>query len=167
MNQENFPFIDKEELQKLYREGGEVFRDFIDWLEGNYSKKSPKETDVETLIEKLNISRLDAVSLAKKMEKIGCGRYITGRRGAKTRIEWNYKVQEICRIAKDDSLVSVCINEEKYNVKEPKIDILENRYVYEFPFRHDEKITVNFPEDFSKRDAERFAAFIRALPFSD
>lgn len=46
-----------------------------------------------------NIERLDAVAIMKGLEELGIGTFVTGRSGHKTRLEWNYSLPNVGKVA--------------------------------------------------------------------
>lgn len=53
-------------------------------------ERDASSTSIDSLSWKLEISRGDAVALARKLEEAGCGSFKNGRRGSKSRFEWAY-----------------------------------------------------------------------------
>jgi biotin operon repressor len=53
-------------------------------------ERDANATSLDVISRKLNISRGDAVALARQLEDTGCGHFRVGRRGAKSRFEWAY-----------------------------------------------------------------------------
>ncbi|NVN85373.1 MAG: hypothetical protein HXX15_04705 [Rhodopseudomonas sp.] len=47
-------------------------------------------TSLDVISRKLEISRGDAVALARDLEAAGCGQFVVGRRGSKSRLEWKF-----------------------------------------------------------------------------
>lgn len=62
-------------------------------------RKDATETSLERLISVLDISRKSAVELAQKLEGAGCGHFIVGRRGARSRFKWSYSRVSLGRVA--------------------------------------------------------------------
>jgi len=74
-------------VQTLY-EANQDAKKLFDWAAS--LKKDAAETSLERLMAVLGISRKSAVALAQELEAAGCGRFIVGRKGAKSRFEWHY-----------------------------------------------------------------------------
>ncbi|QYE37043.1 hypothetical protein KZX46_21040 (plasmid) [Polymorphobacter sp. PAMC 29334] len=53
-------------------------------------QKDASVTSLDRLSHLLGISRGEAVALARRLEEAGCGQFIVGRRGSKSRFEWAY-----------------------------------------------------------------------------
>src|SRR5258705_146225 len=47
-------------------------------------------TSLDLISRKLEISRGEAVALARELDEAGCGQFVVGRRGSKSRFEWEY-----------------------------------------------------------------------------
>lgn len=53
-------------------------------------ERDASSSSLDVLSRKLEISRGDAVALARALEEAGCGEFKVGRRGAPSRFEWSY-----------------------------------------------------------------------------
>lgn len=62
-------------------------------------KNDAEETSVERLMSAVGISRISAVTLAKKLETAGCGRFVVGRKGARSRFKWAYSRVSLGKVA--------------------------------------------------------------------
>jgi hypothetical protein len=58
--------------------------------EGIYSPSFRMHPRWSFICRKLDITRGEAVALAKELDAAGCGEFKNGRRGAKSRLDWNY-----------------------------------------------------------------------------
>jgi hypothetical protein len=77
----------KTAIQALYKENTYAEKLF-DWF-ANRSRAS-RATSIDSIAWNLEISRWEAVALARRLEEAGCGQFKNGRRGSKSRIEWTY-----------------------------------------------------------------------------
>ncbi len=66
-------------------------------------KKDASETSVDNISNTLNITRGDAVDLARALGETGCGRFLVGRKGWKSRFEWEYSVISLGQAAAGES----------------------------------------------------------------
>ena len=85
-----------EAIQALY-ENDPNAKKLFDWTAS--LQKDAAETSLERLMGVLDISRKSAVSLAQELEKAGCGRFIVGRKGARSRFEWYYSRVSLGQVA--------------------------------------------------------------------
>lgn len=53
-------------------------------------ERDASSSSLDVISRKLEISRGDAVALARALEMAGCGEFKVGRRGASSRFEWSY-----------------------------------------------------------------------------
>lgn len=53
-------------------------------------ERDASASSLDVISRKLEISRGDAVALARELEAAGCGKFKVGRRGAPSRFEWSY-----------------------------------------------------------------------------
>ncbi len=83
-------------IQALY-ESDPNAKKLFDWTAS--LKKDAAETSLERLMSVLDISRKSAVTLAQELEEAGCGRFIVGRKGARSRFEWHYSRVSLGQVA--------------------------------------------------------------------
>lgn len=83
-------------LQKHYREY-EASRPFLDWLASRTNDAA--ETSVDRMMQMGQLSRSDAVWLGKKLEEYGCSVFISGRKGYKSRVAWEYSLRSVGKAA--------------------------------------------------------------------
>jgi hypothetical protein len=162
------------QIRALYRNGLPIAT-FFDWAASR--DRDAKETSVDRLIEKLQIAKPQAIKICKQLQDAGCGRLFYGRRGAKTRIRWFYSLRSLGKAAKGDSSQLDEINDEfdeddaaaapvQAKLREAMAGAGPSEGIeHRFALRPSINVTVSLPEDLTKREAERFAAFIQSLPF--
>jgi biotin operon repressor len=62
-------------------------------------ERDASTTSLDVISRKLDVSRGDAVALARMLEEAGCGNFIVGRRGSKSRFEWGYSCIGLGKVA--------------------------------------------------------------------
>lgn len=77
----------KKPITSLYKKN-ELARNLFD--KNAERSRDTSATSIDSLAWKLNISRGDAVALARELEAAGCGTFKNGRRGSKSRFEWAF-----------------------------------------------------------------------------
>ncbi len=95
MNDDFQPVIVKA-VQTLYERNPQA-KKLFDWTAS--LKNDAAETSIERLISVLDISRKSAVALAQELEEAGCGRFIIGRKGARSRFEWRFSRVSLGQVA--------------------------------------------------------------------
>ena len=98
-------------------------------------------TTVDWVMRKLELWRGDAVDLLKALDEAGCGTIYYGRRGAKTRIEWDFSCISIGQAAageasklesvedamsEDDDFPAAIANNEPLTIAKAKILLAES-----------------------------------------
>ncbi len=83
-------------VQALYSKNPDA-RKLFDWTAS--LQRDAAETSIERFVSVLNISRKAAVDLAKALEDAGCGKFVVGRRGARSRFEWQYSRVSLGQVA--------------------------------------------------------------------
>lgn len=72
-------------------------RTFFEWAASR--QKDGYVTSIDVFERKSLMDRASCIELAKELSRIGCGQYIVGRRGSKTRVRWDYGLRSIARAA--------------------------------------------------------------------
>jgi hypothetical protein len=135
-------------------------------------QRNPSTTTLDKLAKMFNGSYSDARELAKALGDLGVGKYIWGRRGSPSRVEWLYRLDSIGRAAlgEDEALIPVSANsEDEEHLDEDGQDETQQAspgYLsHDYQLRLNEKIRLMLPADITKTEADRLAEFIRSLPF--
>jgi len=110
-------------------------------------------TDVDTVRNKLelkgrSVERSEVIELFKEVDRNGLGRYVIGRRGRPTRLEWARTVLEGHRAMQESP-------------SEDAAETIRHRYV----LRPDFDVEFDLPSDLTKVEAKRLSEFITTLPF--
>lgn len=87
------------ELRAMYRDDAAA-RALFDWAAAR--KNDASQTLVPYLAQKAETSEANATKLARRLEDLGYGDYIVGRRGGTSRIVWAYSLKSIGKAAKSD-----------------------------------------------------------------
>jgi hypothetical protein len=93
---DNFQHATIQAVQDLYETNTDA-KKLFDWTAS--LQKDASETSLERLMNVLNISRKAAVSLAQELEKAGCGTFIVGRKGARSRFQWSFSRISLGQVA--------------------------------------------------------------------
>jgi hypothetical protein len=85
-----------EALRELYEEDSSA-KTLFDWACTRQNDAS--YTSIERLVQKAGVERRKAVELARRLEELGYARFIAGRRGKPSRIEWKPSLKSVGRAA--------------------------------------------------------------------
>ncbi len=156
------------EIRRLHSTNETAAR-FFEWAAGR--QRDARETTVDHLTYLLRIGRREALELAKSLDKLGCGEFLVGRRGAKSRIKWQFSLRSMGDVAKGgaDQLTKVAVeDQEDLESMEPHEVGGENGDIqHSYQLRSDRRLMLSLPRDLTKKEAERLATFIQSLPFQD
>ncbi len=163
--------------------GNKRFAPFFQWAveQPEGTRETPLD-DIETAV---GLSRLQAVSLCKQLQDATVGRFIAGRRGRPSRLEWNVDPRAVgAVIAQSEESPEEEIDEETAPRRaraqqhqqqraqpEPEVAVQmsdredEDRYAYRL--RQDRQVHFALPVDLTQREAARLAEFVRALGLPD
>jgi hypothetical protein len=87
-------------VQKLYRHDKQA-RAMLDWCAQR--SRDATSTSIDIISYRIDISRGDAVALARKLHDAGCGEFVVGRRGSKSRFVWAYSCIAIGQVASGET----------------------------------------------------------------
>lgn len=162
--------IDSDAVKELrgLNQKNSIAQAFFDWA--IQRQRDAAETRVDRLAYKADIDRRDVIELAHHLEDIGCAKFIVGRRGGKSRIQWNFSLRSMAEAAKGQSAALQKVQPDEAALAEEEDEdigdaVAENMIRHGYQLRPDILITIDLPEDLSKKEAERLAAFVSSLPF--
>jgi hypothetical protein len=108
-------------VQKLYKNDKHA-RALFEWCARR--SRDATSTSLDVISYRLEISRGDAVALARKLHDAGCGEFVVGRRGSKSRFVWAYSCIAIGQVASGEiSTLEKPENPEPEDVEEAQEEI--------------------------------------------
>jgi hypothetical protein len=163
------------QIRALYKTDRTI-KALFDWAAGR--DRDAKETSIDRLVEKIQVAKPQVIQACKQLHDVGCGRFMYGRRGAKTRMRWFYSLRSLGKAAKGDTSHLDEINDELDEDDGSAGPVLQakagedtagrgpsERIEHRFALRPSISVTISLPGDLTRKEAERFAAFIQSLPF--
>jgi hypothetical protein len=162
------PAFDLSSLRQLYNENP-VIKAVLDHAAAR--KNNSAEITVDRLGSLLGkheepIERQALIDAFKALDKIGLGRFVVGRRGASTRLEWRVPMIEAGRAARGEQLEVPLLDPEDELLSETKADPIKSAYIrHNFNLRPDCLIVIELPSDFTEKEALRLAEYVKTLPF--
>lgn len=81
-----------EKLKELYA-NDVAARNLFDWAADR--RNDATQTSIDYLAQRAITDRRTAIELAKALQELGCGEFVVGRRGAKSRIVWTLSLKSI------------------------------------------------------------------------
>ncbi len=151
-----------DQLRELYQSDAAA-RAFLDHCAQR--RRNQDETTVDRALANLNqdggtFARADLVRILKTLADIGCGDFVTGRRGWPSRFVWGTEMIVVGRVAagEDQPIEQI---EQETDEEGTTRDFL----THAFYLRPDVSVEIELPTDLDRDEAERLARFITALPF--
>jgi hypothetical protein len=163
MPEPNGPFWDKEKIRRLY-DSDPVAKALLDALaepRKNALNTVPegvlvRETTVDQVVTAAKCERPQAVKALQQFEMLRCGRFVTGRRGLPSRLEWSYSWDPI-KLAKEVTGKSGSTG--RATAPPPDIKFVEQLIWV----RPDVQVSVRFPQDLTQEEAEKVAGVVRNI----
>lgn len=109
-------------------------------------------------------SRSDIVRLCQALERLGCARFVVGRRSHPSRLVWNISPKRIGKVASGEWDVLEPMADQEQRPAGETIES-EELIVHPYTLRPNLQIEIKLPRTLTAREAERVANFIRTLPF--
>jgi len=85
-----------ERLRELYKREPAAKR-FFDWAASRTNDAA--QTSIERVAWKADLDRRGAIEFARLLEDLGCGEFVVGRRGGRSRIVWHLSLKSIGQAA--------------------------------------------------------------------
>lgn len=106
------------------------------------------------------------LAVFRQLEKMGAGRFIPGRHGWKSRMEWAFSIRSLAQVAqgqkaKPEEVPADAVEDEGQDAAES----VDGKLKHEFQLRDGFRLQIELPVDLTEKEAERLAAFVRTLPF--
>jgi hypothetical protein len=125
----------------------------------------------------LTVSRWNLVKVLRELTDLGYGRFIVGRKGHASRVEWEVRTISLGKAAAGTTekiepadrdvadVDDVGPNDETGMILQAgsPIDMMRVRY----PLRADLEVEMSLPKNLTRREAERLSDFIKTLPFEE
>ncbi|MFN8860691.1 MAG: hypothetical protein ACK5ZR_10300 [Gemmatimonadaceae bacterium] len=161
--------VNREGLRALYG-SGTAARAALDYF--GRRQNNSYETKVERLQAALaaeghDVSRGEIVELFRRLQELGCGVFVVGRKGWSSRFQWAVGLTELGRFAAGEKVAVEPISAEVYGGAPDAddaddADLREHRYW----IRPDLELRLALPPDLTTTEAGRLADFIRTLPIN-
>ena len=160
-----------EQIRALYHEDASA-RAFFDWVAERQNDSA--ETSLDRMVQKLDLSRGDAVALAKQLEGAECCRLVVEPEGRRSRLKWFYSLRSLGMAARgsantleevDPDIAAEVADQTTAAADETSEQAVRDGVDHQYKLRLDTTVTFKLPGDLTKREAERLATFIQSLPF--
>ncbi len=151
-------------LKSIY-EGNEAVRAICDHMAER--SKNQNETKLHRILFHLeqdgyDFKRSDLIGAFRQLEEAGCGRYVEGRHGWKSRFVWAVKSMLVT-----DAATGVApeedIEEDADDAENAESEMIEHSYV----LRQDLTVTFELPADLTRKEASRLSQFVDSLSFEE
>ncbi len=154
-------------LKAIYRQN-EAAKALLDTFASR--KRDVAETTVHRAAQLAGVDYNEMLRALREIAEAGAGEFKVGRKGAKSRIEWEYGVRSLAAAARGEGRPVKLDLEELDDIEE--VEAVEDAeeegdVVHEFLLRPGKKVRFILPSDLTQREAERLAGFVQALPFEN
>jgi hypothetical protein len=125
--------------------------------------RNQNETKMERMLLLLSrscdeeVRKSELIGAFRLLEDAGCGQYVEGRRGWPSRFVWSVRSLDVADAARGQRSLEPTTD----GGAEEEADMIEHT----FALRPDLTVSFELPDDLTKAEAARLAAFLGALPF--
>lgn len=116
-------------------------------------------------------ARGEVIKFFQKLEELGCGHLVWGRRGKKTRFVWGSNLTEVSKAAAGQDIkigvVPTATEVEDAEAEGANAELDDDLVEHPFRLRKELDVRLRLPDDLTKAEAARLAAFIQTLPFDE
>jgi hypothetical protein len=160
--------ISGSQLRKLYGAGDEAkaVLDHFSKRERNQKTSTVRRLLVNLANDGVAMSRGQLVYVFKELEKLGCGDFKAGRKGHESRFLWNVSSKSVGQVAAGEDAEIEEVSAEAEEIDDADDDLDDDIIEHCYQLRPGLSVRLNLPADFSRREADRLAAFIKTLPFA-
>ena len=130
-------------------------------------QKDAQVSNVDRVAEVVGIDRSEVIRIFKLLDNNGCGHFIAGRRGGKSRMEWDKSIRSIANASKGNTQLVTKIddaaieNDIEVSASQNTLKLIK----HQINLRSDMAVEFLLPPDLTAREAERLAAFVKTIPF--
>ena len=175
--------METQEIRNIYKTNEASHKLFELFSE---KKVPPKVTTVDSLLHGTGYSRSQVIEFLKKLSDAGAGKFLAGRRGMQSRIEWTYSAPEIGKMAMGlaEEVKPLYEETEKTEEVKPAPEVQAKRTPgrplgsknknanvsgeiirHAFLLRPGYQLHLSLPQNLTVGEAERLSDFVSTLPF--
>ena len=157
------PEIDNQRLQRLFSSDA-CARAFL--THSAQRGRNQTTTSVDRALTNLQnagheYNRSQLLDVFRELESCGCGDFVVGRRGWRSRFDWSSSVIDVGRAAGGATIEIQPLDSSNTETTEDATDWL----THTFHLRPGVEITIELPMDFTPDEAGRVSSFVQTLPF--
>lgn len=107
--------------------------------------------------------KADVIGAFRALEEAGCGKYVEGRHGWKSRFVWSVNSRHLAAVAVGADAAEA----EEYEAEQVDGEAVSELIEHTYWLRPDLSVTFELPTDLSQREAQRVSQFIDSLSFEE
>ena len=133
-------------------------------------------TTVDDILADGEVPRRQAINLLRDLESLGYGAFKVGRKGHPSRFEWSIDPAELAAALDaggepdcdddDEPSETLTVNHDELALAElPRARTTERDIAHQYVLRPDCRVSLNLPDNLTRREAEVLADWVRNLSF--
>ena len=145
-------------LREAYNSGVSAKAMLDDFAGRTNAQRITRVDQVLNRLRNANVQRWEAIAVFRKLEELGHGTFIEGRKGHPSRFVWSSSAIDVGKAAQGETTPITLVSLDAAADEGPS----ELRS-YVFPLRSGTDARLDIPTDLTTKEAERLAAFLRTL----
>jgi len=145
-------------LREVYSSGLAAKAMLNDFASRTNNQRVTKVDQILNRLRAYNVQRWECIALFRKLEELGHGKFIEGRKGHPSRFVWASSPVDVGKAAQGAEAPITPVSSDG----ETDDNAGEMRD-YVFPLRTDTDATFELPIDLTQKEAERLSAFLKTL----
>lgn len=106
------------------------------------------------------------IAVFKELEELGLGRFVAGRKGHDSRMEWAFDVRTLGPVARGAKMALEEVpfdaeDDDETNGRETESGLI----MHAFQLRADCSVEIKLPVDVTQKEVERLGMWLRSIPF--
>lgn len=157
-------------LKNTYKsdELAEYVFDYLAERQRNHRITSPERLMAILSQGSFTVNKGDVIRFFRKLEEAGCGKYVEGRRGHRSRFVWYVRMSDVGQAAQGSKETVEEIPQDEVESVSDEVDDegeLEETITHDFVLRPDFSLRLTLPLDLKTSEASRISDWVRTLPF--
>ena len=146
------------ELRQAYASGVAAKTILDDFASRTNNQRVTKVDQILNRLRSDSVQRWNVIALFRKLEELGHGRFVEGRKGHPSRFVWSSNPIEVGRAAQGSEAPIMSVP-----ISSPGNEELAEMREYVFPLRAGTDATFQLPTNLTLKEAQRLSAFLQTL----
>lgn len=149
-------------LRAAYASGASAKAILDDFANRTNNQRVTKVDQILNRLRSASVQRWEAIALFRKLEELGHGSFVEGRRGHPSRFVWSSSQIDVGKAAQGADAPIAPVPTE--SAPDEGVDEMRK---YLFPLRNSADVSFELPTNLTQKEADRLGAFLKTLAIPD